>query len=98
MPQEKGLKKPGTDSRVSLRPCNNQYSFEDLTSPFRVMFILNRFTETGRFTMFNLSLTCRDGEITESGTVEWEDLPRVLRECFSLDCLPNRKPEPPRMP
>ena len=32
MPQEKGLKKPGTDSRVSLRPCKNQYSFEDLTS------------------------------------------------------------------
>lgn len=76
----------------------NYYTSQYPHSPFRMMFILNRFTETGRFTLFNLSLTCRDGEITESRTVKWGDLPRVLRECFGLDCLPNRKPEPPRMP
>ena len=58
------------------------------------MLMLNRFTENGRYSMMNLFLTHQEGEKTERREVSWEELPRVLKEHFGLDAMPDHKPEP----
>ncbi len=67
------------------------------TSPFRNFLMLNRFTETRRYSMMNLSLTCQEGERIEHRAVSWEDLPGVLEECFGLTEAPVHPPAPPRL-
>ncbi len=67
------------------------------TSPFRHLLMLNRFTEKGRCSMMNLTLTLQEGGAVERREVGWEELPRVLKERFGLDAAPDRPPEPFRM-
>ena len=67
------------------------------TSPFRNFLMLNRFTETGRYSMMNLSFTCQEGERIEHRAVSWEELPGVLEKYFGLTEAPDHPPAPPRL-
>ena len=64
------------------------------SSPFRKMLMLNRFTETGRYSLMNLRLTYLEGEKAEVRELAWEELPQVLQTCFGLEVMPDRMPEP----
>ncbi len=64
-------------------------------SGFRKMLMINRFTEEGRLSLMNLSFTVQKGDKTERRELTWEELPGVLKECFGLDAVPDRKPEGP---
>lgn len=73
---------------------SNFYTNCHPTSGFRSMIMLNRFTETGRRSMFNLFLTKEEGgEVTRS-VVPWAELPGVLAAEFGLHAMPEREPAP----
>ena len=85
------IDRPALDEDFQI--CN-YYVNHSPWSGFRKMLMLNRFTETGRYSMMNLFLTHQDGEKTERREVSWEELPGVLKEHFGLDAMPDHKPEP----
>lgn len=62
------------------------------TSGFRHMLMLNRFTEDGRYSMFNLSLNIVSGGESNRRDVPWDELPAVLEEYFGLSVLPDHEP------
>ena len=68
----------------------NFYTNFSPDSGFRKMMMLNLFTETGRYSMFNYLLTIRDGEKTEKRTVTHEELPEVMRRYFGIDAVPEQ--------
>ncbi len=85
------IDRPALDEDFQI--CNYYVNFSPW-SGFRKMLMLNRFTENGRYSMMNLFLTHQEGEKTERREVSWEELPRVLKEHFGLDAMPDHKPEP----
>lgn len=71
---------------------SNFYTNCSPASGFKNFLMLNRFTETGRYSMFNLALTVTEGEKRETRSVTMEELPEVLKTFFGLDVMPNRAP------
>lgn len=68
----------------------NFYTNFSPDSGFRKMMMLNLFTETGRYSMFNYFLTIRDGENVEKRTVTHEELPAVMLQYFGIDTIPEK--------
>ncbi len=64
------------------------------TSGFKSFLMLNRFTENGRVSMFNLQLTVTEGQQVTRRQVSWDELPGVLQQYFGLDVMPDHEPEP----
>lgn len=73
---------------------SNFYTNCHPTSGFRNFLMLNRFTEEGRYSLFNLSLNTVDASGPHRREVPWEELPRVLEDCFGLKDMPDRPPAP----
>ncbi len=73
---------------------SNFYTNCNPTSGFKNFLMLNRFTETGRYSMFNLALSETVNGVKTTREVSWEELPEVLKTCFGLDVMPNRAPAP----
>ena len=72
---------------------SNFYTNCHPTSGFKHMLMLNRFTETGRVSMFNTFLTLTEGSEVTRRDVPWEELSAVLQEHFGLDVMPDHQPE-----
>lgn len=73
---------------------SNFYTNCHPTSGFRGFLMLNRFTEDGRVSMFNLQLTVtKNGEVTRR-EVPFRELPAVLQEHFGLAAAPDHAPQP----
>ncbi len=85
------INRPAHEEDFALSSFYMNYSPD---SGFRKMIMMNRFTETGRYSMMNLNLTHEDGDRTETREVPWAELPAVLKSCFGLDVVPNHVPEP----
>ena len=73
---------------------SNFYTNFHPTSGFRNFLMLNRFTEEGRVSMFNLSLNVVTAEGASRRDEAWEELPEVLERHFGLTVLPKRPPVP----
>ena len=72
----------------------NFYTNFHPTSAFRNFLMLNRFTEDGRASMFNLSLNLVTSQGARRRDVSWEELPEVLKTHFGLSVTPDHPPLP----
>jgi len=73
---------------------SNFYTNFNPGSAFRNFLMLNRFTEDGRASMFNLSLNVVSNGRSERRDVSWEELPAVLETHFGLSIMPDHPPLP----
>ena len=73
---------------------SNFYTNCSPTSGFKNFLMLNRFTETGRYSMFNLAFTITEGEKREMKLLKWDELGDVLQKYFGLDVMPDHEPAP----
>ena len=77
---------------------SNFYTNCHPTSGFRNFLMLNRFTEEGRASMFNLSLNLVTAEGSSRRELSWEELPEVLKTHFGLSVMPDHPPLPTSRP
>lgn len=73
---------------------SNFYTNCNPSSGFRNFIMLNRFTETGRYSMMNTMFTIYHGDQQERKILKWEEVPGVLKTYFGLDAVPDHEPAP----
>ena len=73
---------------------SNYYVNRSPFSGFRLMLMLNLFTDDGRYSLSNLSLNVTAAGKTEHRDLTWEELPAVLEKYFGLTELPDHPPKP----
>lgn len=73
---------------------SNFYTNCNPASAFKNFLMLNRFTETGRYSMFNLALSVTENGVKTTRNVSWAELPEVLKTYFGLDAAPDHPPAP----
>jgi len=87
------IDRPAEDEDFQI--CN-YYVNKSPWSGFRMMLMLNQFTDTGRYSLMNLFFTLQEGEKKERRELKWEELPGVLKQYFGLDAMPDHEPKPLR--
>ena len=87
------IDRPAADEDFQI--CN-YYVNKSPWSGFRMMLMLNQFTDTGRYSLMNLFFTLQEGEKKERRELKWEELPGVLKQYFGLDAMPDHEPKPLR--
>ena len=73
---------------------SNFYTNCHPSSIFRKAIMVNRFTETGRYSLSNLTLNEVENGVSRKREVPWEELPAVLEAYFGIRAVPERVPEP----
>ena len=84
------IDRPALDEDFQI--CN-YYVNRNPASVFRNALMLNRFTDDGKLSMFNLSMTVTTPRGVEHREVSWEELPEVLETSFGLRVMPDRPPK-----
>ena len=73
---------------------SNYYVNRSPWSVFRMMLMINRFTDDGRASLSNLNLTLTSAEGVLRREVSWEELPEVLEKHFGINVMPDHPPRP----
>ena len=73
---------------------SNYYVNRSPWSAFRMMLMINRFTDDGRASLSNLNLSLTSSEGVQRREVSWEELPEVLEKHFGIDVMPDHPPRP----